>query len=151
MKQSNPTLAVLAAVLALSATVASAQVSRAEVKDELKAAQASGQVAALDGEDSGSAWLTSHFHSTESRSEVKGELKQSRADGSLDALDGSDSGSFYLSEHEVLDTPRAQVKAQLAAAEKDGTLGQLTGEDSGSFALSAAHYATGTHAAVASR
>jgi hypothetical protein len=150
VKKSNLTLGLMATVLTLSATVASAQVTRAEVKAQLQAAEASGQLAALTGEDSGSAYLASHFHSTESRGEVKDEVKEARADGSLNALDGSDSGSFYLSQHETLDTPRAEVRSELAAAEKNGTLDQLYGEDSGSFELAAEQHRGAAHAAVAS-
>jgi len=101
MKKLNAAFAVLAAAAALSsAGMASAQgLTRAEVQAQLAQAQANGTLGALDGEDSGSAYLAENFRSTEPRAEVKAELAQAKADGTLGALDGEDSGSVYLAEH----------------------------------------------------
>ncbi len=151
MKKLNSALAIAAAVLVLAATNASAQsLTRAEVKAQLAAAQASGQLNALNGQDSGSAYLSAHFHSTEPRSEVKDGVKQAEADGTLGVLDRTDSGSAYLSRHLMLNEPRTQVKAELASAEKNGTLNEFNGQDSGSFALTAmrAHASTATASAA---
>ena len=148
----NARMALVATSIVLAAGAASAQgLSRAEVQAQLKAAQASGQIAAFDGEDSGSAYLTAHFHSTEPRSEVKAEVAEARADGTLNVLDGTDSGSFYLSRHQSLTEPRSEVKAELAAAEKSGQLDAFYNEDSGSFELTAMRgQQRATHPAVAS-
>jgi Domain of unknown function (DUF4148) len=138
MKNFNVAFAVLAAAAALTGNVASAgTLTRAQVVAQLKAAQASGQMAALTGEDSGSAYLSSHFHPTEPRAEVKTELAQAKADGTLGIMDGADSGSAYLSSHYHSTEPRSEVKAELAQAEADGTLNALDGADSGSFYLAA--------------
>ncbi|MDM0015244.1 hypothetical protein QTH87_22555 [Variovorax sp. J22P168] len=134
----NTRMALVAASLVLAAATASAQgLSRAQVQEQLKAAQASGQIAAFDGEDSGSAYLAAHLHSSEPRSEVKAEVAQARADGTLNILDGTDSGSFYLASHRTSTVPRSEVKSELAAAEKSGQLDALYNEDSGSFELTA--------------
>lgn len=128
---------VLAAVAALSAGVASAQgLTRAEVKAQVIAAERDGTLNALDGQDSGSAYLAAHFHPTETRSEVRADLAAAKANGTLDALDGQDSGSAFLAANFHSTTPRSDVKAELANAERNGTLDALTGQDSGSFALS---------------
>ncbi|MEP6723144.1 MAG: DUF4148 domain-containing protein [Variovorax sp.] len=153
MKKINSALAIAAAALILSATTASAQgLTRAEVKAQLASAQASGQLDAFDGQDSGSAYLSAHFHSNKPRSEVKDDVKQAEASGTLDALDGQDSGSDYLTRHLKLTEPRSEVKSQLATAEKNGTLDEFDGEDSGSFVLTAmrAHQSTATATASAS-
>ncbi|MFM9925395.1 DUF4148 domain-containing protein [Variovorax sp. H27-G14] len=148
----NATMFIGSSVLALLASAASAQgLTRDQVKAQLAAAEASGQMNALYGEDSGSAYLSSHFHSTEPRSEVKAEVQTARANGTLAALDGADSGSAYLSSHLKLTEPRSEVKAQLAAAEKNGTLDALYGEDSGSFELAAGKAAQSQKPVVAAR
>jgi hypothetical protein len=137
MKKLNAALAALAATAMLTAAgAASAQgMSRAEVVAQLKAAQASGQLAALTSQDSGSAYLASQYRPTRTRSEVDSELGQARADGQLAALTSQDSGSAYLTRHFVPTEPRAQVVAELSAAQRSGALAAMTGEDSGSFYL----------------
>lgn len=150
MTKRNATMILGSAILALLASTASAQgLTRDQVKSQLTAAEASGQMTALYGEDSGSAYLASRVHSSEPRSEVKAEVQTARADGTLGAFDGADSGSAYLSSHLKLTEPRAEVKAELAAAEKNGTLDALYGEDSGSFELAARQGAQRTAAFVA--
>ncbi|CAA2107005.1 DUF4148 domain-containing protein [Variovorax paradoxus] len=150
MKKLNAAMAALAASLLLSAGAASAQgLSRAEVVAQLKAAQASGQLAALTGEDSGSAYLAQHFHPSETRTEVKTELAQARADGTLGVLASTDSGSAYLSRHFMSSEPRAEVKAELASAEKSGHFDALYGEDSGSFYLAHGGRTAGAGSAMA--
>jgi len=72
----NLSTALLTTVLTFSATVASAQLSRDEVMAQLKAAQASGEFAALVGQDSGSAYLSSHVHSSESRGNVQTQVNE---------------------------------------------------------------------------
>ncbi|MDM0022306.1 hypothetical protein [Variovorax saccharolyticus] len=150
MKTFNKPL-VLFTVLILSANGSSAQVSRAEVKQQLKAALSNGQLAALTGEDSGSTYLSSQFHSIEPRADVKARINQARADGTLNILNGSDSGSFYLARQQRLNTSRADVKAELAAAEKDGTLNRFYREDSGSFDLTAGRTRTSPQPGLASK
>jgi hypothetical protein len=144
VKKLNANRALVAALLAVSVTVASAQLTRADVRGQLRAEQASGQLDVLLGEDSGSAYLASHFRSTGSRDEAKREVRQAAADGTLNALVRTDSGSFYLSRHQVLRTPRMEVKSELATAERSGTLDQMYGEDSGSFALSSTRPSAGS-------
>jgi hypothetical protein len=152
MTKLNATMFLGSAVLALVASAASAQgLTRAQVKAQLAAAEASGQMTALYGEDSGSAYLASRFHSSEPRSEVKADVKAARADGTLTAFDGPDSGSAYLSSHLKLTEPRSEVKAQLATAEKNGTLDALYGEDSGSFELAARQAQASRTQALATR
>lgn len=149
MTKGNLSTALLTTVLTFSATVASAQLSRDEVMAQLKAAQASGEFAALVGQDSGSAYLSSHVHSSESRGNVQTQVKEARAAGVLNVLIGSESGSFYLSRHQRLDTPRAEVKSDVVTASKIGTLNQPSGEDSGSFPPSTARPHTVARPAVA--
>jgi hypothetical protein len=151
MKKLNAAMAALAATVMLTAAgAASAQsLTRAEVVAQLKAAQSSGQLAAMTGEDSGSAYLSSHFHSSEPRSEVKAELAQAKADGSLGALVATDSGSAYLSRNFKSTEPRAEVKSELATAEKSGHFDALYGEDSGSFYLAHGGNVAATNSAVA--
>jgi hypothetical protein len=149
MKTSNAFGTVLATWFALSATAASAQLSRADVVAQRNAAQAAGQLGVLYGEDSGSAYLASHFRPLEDRDEVKTALGEAIKAGTLTVLVRTDSGSFYLSRHQMLRTPRAEVSAALATAEKEGTLEQFHGEDSGSFALS--QQRTGADARAMSR
>lgn len=151
MKKLNAAMAALAATVMLTAAgAASAQsLTRAEVVAQLKAAQASGQLAALTGEDSGSAYLSRHFQASEPRAEVKAELAQAKADGSLGVLAATDSGSAYLSRNFKSTEPRAEVKAELATAEKSGHFDALYGEDSGSFFLAHGGNAVATNSAVA--
>jgi hypothetical protein len=53
-------------------TAGTLRMLRSSWRQGLMAAQASGQIAALDGEDGGSAYLAPRFHSTESRNEGQG-------------------------------------------------------------------------------
>jgi hypothetical protein len=66
------------------------------VKAELAQAKADGSLGALVATDSGSAYLSRNFKSTEPRAEVKSELATAEKSGHFDALYGEDSGSFYL-------------------------------------------------------
>lgn len=137
MKKLNAALTAVAATVLLCATgAASAQaLTRADVLAQLKMAQDSGQLAAMTSQDSGSAYLSRHFQSTEPRTEVKAELADAKADGSLGALVSADSGSAYLTRHFQSTEPRAEVKAELAAAQQSGHFDALYGQDSGSFYL----------------
>lgn len=151
MKKTNVALAICAAAALSVASMASAQgLTRAEVKAQLAQAQAEGTPDALDSPDSGSAYLSRHFHSTEPRTEVKAELAQAQANGTLNVLDGPDSGSAYLSEHFHSTEPRSEVNVELAKARADGTLSALVGQDSGSVYLSEhrAEPASGNNAAA---
>ena len=125
------------AALASATGMASAQLTRAEVKARLSAAQADGSLAAFDGQDSGSFYLSKHFHSNETRSQVESELATTTRSGLLNVLDGQDSGSKYLRTTFRSTEPRSQVKSDLLKARKNGTLDEFTGEDSGSFELAA--------------
>ncbi|MDB6000643.1 MAG: hypothetical protein JWP52_2342 [Rhizobacter sp.] len=138
MKKLNAALAILGCTLALSMAGAAhaGELTRADVTAQLQAARRSGESAALNGEDSGSAYLKSHYHGSEPRAEVKAELAEARADGSLDALTAENSGSDYLIHQEHTSRSRADVKADLLAARNSGELDALDGEDSGSFYLS---------------
>jgi len=129
--------AAMAAIALLSAGAASAEgLTRAQVQAQVLAARANGTLDAFDGEDSGSDYLSAHFHSTETRAQVRAETAKAAADGTLDLLDRQDSGSEYLTENFHSTEPRSEVKAGVAAAEKNGTLNAFTGDDSGSFYLS---------------
>lgn len=134
MMSSKEIRTLLIAFLAVSATAASAQLTRAEVDAQRRAAQ--GQLGVLLGEDSGSMYIASHFRSWESRDKVKTDLAEAIKAGTLTVLIRGDSGSVYLSRHQVLHTPRAEVRSALATAEKNRTLDDTHGEDSGSIALS---------------
>jgi hypothetical protein len=147
MKSSKTIRTLLNTFFAVTATAASAQMTRAEVDLQRSAAQGAGQPAAFLGEDSGSVYLTSHFHSVASRDEVKSALGEAIKAGTLTVLIRGDSGSVYLSRHQMLHTPRAVVKEALATAEQNGTLDETYGEDSGSFALSQQRRVATTHAA----
>lgn len=79
------------------ATDSEAAKTRADVLAELIAARASGELAALAGEDSGSSFLSSrHGRSTRTRAQLIGELLVAQATGELGALVGEDSGSEFL-------------------------------------------------------
>lgn len=72
--------------------------SRDEVVAELQAARSSGELEALIGEDSGSAWLALRAEpSTLSRQAVLADVRAALARGDLYALIGEDSGSIFFS------------------------------------------------------
>ena len=68
--------------------------SRAEVIAERDAAAAAGLIAAMNGEDSGSVYLSQQRSvSTRGRAEVIAEMADARRSGEMAALVGEDSGS----------------------------------------------------------
>lgn len=135
MKYTRAIGASLAALLAVSAPLASAQLNREDVIAQWRAEEGGGQPGLLFGEDSGSFYLASHFRSSRPRSDVKSDLQGALMAGTLTQLIRADSGSLYLARTRTSDRPREAVKAAVAAAARDGTLNQLFGEDSGSFEL----------------
>lgn len=73
--------------------------SRAEVIAELDAARASGELAAMVGEDSGSMFLAAlPFSSQRTRAQVQAEVIEARRSGELNAFAGEDSGLVYLAQ-----------------------------------------------------
>ena len=74
--------------------------ARAEVVAERDAAITRGDIAAMTGEDSGSAQPALHAPaSLLTRAHVRAEVLAARAQGSLDAMCGEDSGSFFIAQH----------------------------------------------------
>ena len=88
----------LGAVGAATADESAAPKSRAEVVAELMAAIKSGELAGMNGEDSGSFYLSQKAaRNTASRRQALSDVVAARRDGNLDWLTGEDSGSFVLS------------------------------------------------------
>jgi hypothetical protein len=82
---------------ATAAGTAAASPTRADVRAELDAARASGELYAFTGEDSGSFWLARQVRpSTLTRQAVRAEVLAARALGLLDLMTGEDSGSVHL-------------------------------------------------------
>jgi hypothetical protein len=96
-------LTAMLALACISASTAYAEeeeavIPRSQVIAELDAARASGELNALVGEDSGSAYLAAlPYASNLNREQVMAELDRARDDGEPMALLGEDSGSFLLS------------------------------------------------------
>lgn len=89
----------LGAVGAATADESAAPKSRADVVAELMAAIKSGELAGMNGEDSGSFYLSQKAgRNTVSRRQVMAEVVAARRDGNLDWLKGEDSGSFVFSQ-----------------------------------------------------
>lgn len=124
--------AIAAVFFAAACTVAQAgEPARAQVRAELAAARASGEMAALHGEDSGSAWLASQAGSGGAAQAFKRQAPAS--DALATALLGEDSGSAYLSATMPVNLlTRAQVLAEMRRARDSGELHALHSEDSGS-------------------
>lgn len=88
----------LGAVGAATADESAGPKSRAEVVAELMAAIQSGELAGMNGEDSGSFYMSQKAtRSTVSRRQVLADVVAARRSGSLDWMYGEDSGSFVLS------------------------------------------------------
>ena len=80
--------------------------TRADVVAELHAARASGELAMLNGEDSGSFQLAALRQAgTRTRAEVRAEVLAARQSGELDAMTGEDSGSFHLARANARQAP----------------------------------------------
>ena len=74
--------------------------ARAAVAAERDAAVARGELAAMTGEDSGSAHLALHAaQGVASRAQVQSDMRTAHAHGELGVLFGEDSGSFFLAAH----------------------------------------------------
>ena len=72
--------------------------TRAELRQEVVAAQRSGDAYVLHGEDSGSFYLSQQpWQSARTRAELRQEVVAAQRSGDAYALHGEDSGSFYLS------------------------------------------------------
>ena len=113
-------------------------VSREQVRGELAAARVSGQMEAVHGEDSGSAWLSRQYR--QQRSILTAEQRSAGLAALAAALIGEDSGSAYLSAQTVpSERTRAQVKAEVAQARASGELYAMMGEDSGAAFLARQH------------
>lgn len=108
--------------------------TRTQVRSEMSVARVSGQMEAMHGEDSGSAWL-SRQHQPQSRG-MAIPRPSTGPDAYFAALVGEDSGSAYLSSQPAESRlTRAQVKAQVAQARALGELHAMHGEDSGAAFL----------------
>ena len=95
--------------------------TRAEVVAERNAALASGWVAAMMGEDSGSFHLARQpWVSTRTRAEVMAELKAARADGTLAELNSEAGGPIYARVQTASSVTRAQVREELRQALASG-------------------------------
>ena len=96
-------LSAMLALACISASTAYAEeeevvIPRSQVIAELDAARASGELNALIGEDSGSAYLVAlPYTSSLSREQVMAELHRARDEGEPMAWIGEDSGSVLLS------------------------------------------------------
>lgn len=74
--------------------------ARAAVAAERDAAVARGELAAMTGEDSGSAHLAlQSAPGTATRAQVQSDMRTAHANGELGVLFGEDSGSFFLAAH----------------------------------------------------
>lgn len=107
--------------------------TRADVIAELDSARASGELDAMHGEDSGSAYLSRQSAGGgATRSAVKAQVMAARRNGEIDVT-GEDSGSFALNRATAPSgVTRAEVVAELRRARDSGELSALNGEDSGS-------------------
>ena len=86
------------AIGAATADESAGSISRADVVAELKAAMKSGELAAMNGEDSGSFYLSRQVAgSTLKRQQVLANVVAARRSGNLDWMFGEDSGSFVFS------------------------------------------------------
>ena len=128
------TLTVFAAAL-LSAGVlfadgASADTSktREQVIAELQQARASGELAALNSEDSAN-FLQNKTVSTKTRAQVLAELQEAQKSGELAALNSEDSSNFLRSNQPASTKTRVQVMAELKQAQKSGELAALNSDD----------------------
>ena len=113
--------------------------TRAEVRAELDAARASGELHAIHSEDSGSAWLSRQpqAQATTRQAARESAIAAGCSGMRCAALMGEDSGSFVLSAQAASGpASRAQVKAELMRAIESGELAAMYGEDSGSVLLS---------------
>lgn len=116
------TLAVFAAGSAFAQTGVSADgaKSRAQVATELRAAQASGEYAALNGGDYRVAFSAPATQAGKSRAQVQAELAAARASGEYAALNGGDFRPAFSPQVAPSATTRAQVREELAAARISG-------------------------------
>jgi hypothetical protein len=147
--------AVAAAVVVVFASPAQAEDTaprtRAEVIQELDAARASGELAAMHSEDSGSIWLWRQMQS-QAQAPTRGAAAAasatvraaSRSTGTQPAAGGDcshamlgeDSGSFCLAALPNTSTlTRAEVLAEVIRARARGELHAGLGEDSGSLGI----------------
>lgn len=135
------TLATVAAIAVVSSGLARADdapITRAQVIADLNAARASGELAAMAGEDSGSFWLAQRIgRPAQTRQQVVAEAVLSRGTGHCTTLTGEDSGSMCLASLPFTSQrTRADVLAEVIDARQQGVLYALVGEDSGSAHLS---------------
>ena len=115
--------------------------SRAEVVAEMAMARISGEMNALNGEDSGSSYLSrgetrGTTDTATPRATVRAQRIAARQAGEID-FSSEDSGSFALSRTTASSgVSRAEIVAELKRARESGELVALNGEDSGSAYLS---------------
>jgi hypothetical protein len=128
------TLGMASAGMALADEAVQPSRARTDVGAELVAARASGELAALVSEDSGSAWLSRQASASKlTRSDVIAEMEAARRRGELAALVSEDSGSSWLSRMASgSQTTRAEVIAEVLAARRSGELAATHGQDDSS-------------------
>lgn len=135
------TLSLLAATLCAGAGLSHAadetMAARTAVVAELQVARASGELAAMVGEDSGSFWLARQApRSTVSRQEVVAALLDAKANGPCATMDGEDPSAQCMAAAPYKgERTRAEVMAEARLARASGEIDALTGEDSGSVML----------------
>ena len=138
MNQIKITLVAAACLCALAGVRAddgSAGRSRAEVVAELRAAQTAGMLGVMNGEDSGSHWLSQRpAEGGLTRAQVRAELAAARESGEL-AASISEHGATLFATAPPGALTRAQVIAEMRAARASGEIAALTSEDSGAFFL----------------
>jgi hypothetical protein len=116
------TLAVFAAGSAFAQTGVSADgaKTRAQVTAELRAAQASGEYAALNGGDYRVPFVVQATQPGKTRAQVQAELAAARASGEYAALNGGDYREAFPVQSAEPGKSRAQVRDELAAARVSG-------------------------------
>lgn len=122
------TLAVFAAggAFAQAGDSANGAKSRAQVASELRAAQASGQYAALNGGDYRVAFSMRSEQPGKTRAQVQAELAAARASGEYAALNGGDYREAFPLPTAQSEKSREQVREELAAARVSGEYPVLT-------------------------
>lgn len=115
------TLAVFAgSAFAQTGVSADGAKTRAQVTAELRAAQASGEYAALNGGDYRVAFTAPATQAGKSRAQVQAELAAARTSGEYAALNGGDFRPAFTPQVAPSPTTRAQVREELATARISG-------------------------------
>lgn len=126
-------IATAVAVTVMGAAIAQPQLdgkSRAEVRAELAKARSSGELAAINSEDSTALWTFQYPHASSlTRAEVLAEVARARSSGELQALNSEDSAAWLaFSAGPASHRPRREVVSEVARALADGEIQALVGE-----------------------